>query len=245
MSRVLRYRQIKVSRQPALPTNIMRSYHTASRGFSRSLENGVVPHFQKDTGTYISLFTQFRSILYIPKRHKNATPFFSAGFSLIELLTVISIIALLSTVVLAALSTARKSARDAQRISMLRQMQTALEFYYHDNNTTYPAGDGGVGAGVPWDTAGNGTFITALVPTYLPTHLRDPLVNDNTGNLRYARYAAGANGCPASRGAYYVLGVADMETSAGAHPLSPGFSCGGGGTDFGTQMEYVIGKFEK
>jgi type II secretory pathway pseudopilin PulG len=164
---------------------------------------------------------------------------------LIELLTVISIISLLSTVVLAALSTARRSARDAQRISMIRQMQTALEFSYHDNNGQYPNGDGGVGAGIPWDTPGNNTFITALVPTYLPVHMKDPSVNDNTGNLRYNRYVAGANGCPVGRGAYYVLGVVDMETSAGAHPLSPGFSCGGAGTNFQTQMEYVIGKFEK
>ena len=165
----------------------------------------------------------------------------SRGFSLIELLTVISIIALLSTVVLAALSTARKSARDAQRISMIRQMQTALELYYLENGQ-YPTGDG-LGTG-GWDTPGNNTFITALVSGgFLPTHLRDPITNNDAGNLRYFRFASGTSGCSTAQGAFYVLGIADMETSASAHPLSAGFSCPS--RNFQTEMEYVVGKFEQ
>jgi prepilin-type N-terminal cleavage/methylation domain-containing protein len=163
------------------------------------------------------------------------------GFTLIELLIVISIIALLSTVVLASLSTARRSARDAQRMSELREMQTALELYYSDFQR-YPDGDG-AGDG-SWDTPGNGTFISALVDgRYLGGHLHDPLVNDSAGNLRYYRFAAGTADCPFASGAFYVLGVADMETSDGAHTLSPGWTCPD--RDFGEEMEFVIGKFEK
>lgn len=59
------------------------------------------------------------------------------GFTLIELLVVIAIIALLSSVVLASLSTARLKARDANRIASLTQVQKALEMYY-DSKGYYP-----------------------------------------------------------------------------------------------------------
>ncbi len=162
------------------------------------------------------------------------------GFTLIELLVVLSIIALLSTVIFAALSTARKSARDAKRISEIREMQTALELYYADF-AEYPDGDG-LGDG-SWDTPGDGTFITALVSGgYMQSHILDPLVNDGAGNLRYYHFPAGTSDCDATRGAFYVLGVADMETSVGTHSLSPGWECPL--RDFGEEMEFVIGKFE-
>lgn len=59
------------------------------------------------------------------------------AFSLIELLVVIAIIGLLSTLSVIALNSARAKARDAKRISDVKQMQVALEMYYNDENT-YP-----------------------------------------------------------------------------------------------------------
>ncbi len=52
------------------------------------------------------------------------------GFSLIELLVVISIMAILGSLALTAFSTARKEARDTQRKNELTQYKTALESYY-------------------------------------------------------------------------------------------------------------------
>lgn len=63
------------------------------------------------------------------------------GFTLIELLVVIAIIGLLSTLAVVALGSARVKARDSKRLSDLKQLQTALELFYTDQNT-YPAGNG-------------------------------------------------------------------------------------------------------
>ena len=62
------------------------------------------------------------------------------GFTLIELLVVIAIIGLLSTLSVVSLNNARSRARDARRVSDIKQMQTALELYYNDVGT-YPGGD--------------------------------------------------------------------------------------------------------
>lgn len=61
------------------------------------------------------------------------------GFTLIELLVVIAIIGLLSTLAVVALGSARQKANDAKRLSDIKQIQTALELFYTDNNS-YPTG---------------------------------------------------------------------------------------------------------
>ena len=81
------------------------------------------------------------------------------GFTLIELLVVIAIIGILATLAVVALQQARKNARDAKRIADVRQMQTALELYFNDNQY-YPDA---VTAG---DTiASNGVTYMNIVPT--------------------------------------------------------------------------------
>ncbi|MFA4942945.1 MAG: FISUMP domain-containing protein [Patescibacteria group bacterium] len=59
------------------------------------------------------------------------------AFTLIELLVVIAIIGLLATVSVIALNNARSKSRDAKRVSEIKQIQTALELYYNDQNR-YP-----------------------------------------------------------------------------------------------------------
>lgn len=54
------------------------------------------------------------------------------GFTLVELLVVISIIGLLSTIAVVSLGSARTKARDAKRIADVKQISTSLEQYYAD-----------------------------------------------------------------------------------------------------------------
>ena len=77
----------------------------------------------------------------------------SRGFTLIELLVVIAIIALLSSIVLASLSSARIKSRDARRKADLHQIMTAMELYY-DSKGTFAIPNSGW-----WDTV-TGTYAT-------------------------------------------------------------------------------------
>ena len=60
------------------------------------------------------------------------------GFSLVELLVVMAIIGLLSTIAVVSLGSARGKARDTKRIADMRQFQTALEQFNNDQNG-YPS----------------------------------------------------------------------------------------------------------
>ncbi len=82
------------------------------------------------------------------------------GFTLIELLVVIAIIGILSSVVLASLNNAREKARDARRISDVKNIQLALELQADDNNGSY-ADD-----------------LADLVPDYISVEPIDPLTSD-------------------------------------------------------------------
>lgn len=64
------------------------------------------------------------------------------GFSLIELLVVISIIGVLSAVLVANFMGMRERARDAQKISDLNSIKSALRLYYNDKQSYPPTSNG-------------------------------------------------------------------------------------------------------
>lgn len=68
---------------------------------------------------------------------KKISPSNKLGFTLIELLVVISIIGFLSTIAIFSAQQLRIKVRDTKRVTDLRAISQALEFYY-DNNGGYP-----------------------------------------------------------------------------------------------------------
>jgi len=60
------------------------------------------------------------------------------GFTLLELLVVIGIIAVLVSLATVAYSGAQRKSRDSRRQSDMRSVQGALEVYYSENTYVYP-----------------------------------------------------------------------------------------------------------
>lgn len=102
----------------------------------------------------------------------------SAGFTLIELLVVIAIISLLSSVVMSSLNSARSKARDAQRVSDVKQFQLALGLYYDKYGRyidTMAAGP----IGIPTDAS------TALAPLVAEGFIPSISTNPNSLSCGY------------------------------------------------------------
>lgn len=109
----------------------------------------------------------------------------SRGFTLIELMVAIAIVAILATVGIVMYSTAQKSGRVSKRVQDLNALKTALELY-KSSTGFYPS-----------HTAAN-TFtcingpLAVLAPTYMPVLPADPLDGANAGGANCYQYASSA-----------------------------------------------------
>jgi prepilin-type N-terminal cleavage/methylation domain-containing protein len=126
-------------------------------------------------------------------KRKKQRPSKKFGFSIIELLVVISIIALLSSALLSNVNNVRKKARDTKRITDLKAIKTAFEWY----QTTDPDGNYPNSGGSFFSTNGGGlnnSFapLTTIVGPILPSFPNDPL--NITGQFGYY-YAVGYKSC--------------------------------------------------
>ncbi len=143
------------------------------------------------------------------------------GFTLIELLVVIAIIGILSGVVLASLNVARLKARNAQRISDVRQVQLALEFFFDDQAS----------GRYPIQAAPGAVLSTAhLSAVYLP----QLPVEQTTGRPAYTYMSRGVGNTD------YCFAVA-LEGAAPRIPDNNRVNCLGAGAITLAGLNYAVG----
>ena len=81
------------------------------------------------------------TLLNPAKREFRQRRNYLTGFTLIELLVVVSIIGVLLSIILISFSGTKKDARNARRETDIRQIRTAMEFYYNDNKAYLTSSD--------------------------------------------------------------------------------------------------------
>lgn len=122
-----------------------------------------------------------------------------AGFTLIEILVVIGIIAILAAVVIIAINPARQfaQARDTQRSSNVNAILNGVWQRMVDNRGVWTTG-GSCTATLPsvatniGSGAGNINLDPCLVPTYLPAMVSDPEATSPAANTGYTIFQVGA-----------------------------------------------------
>jgi len=146
----------------------------------------------------------------------------SPGFTIVELLIVIVVVAILATIAIVAYNGIQARARDSERQTEMQTIEKALSLYFIDNgsyptcsNTTY----------VPTSAPGGCNF-TVIAPSLVPKYLNImPIDPSNSGNDKYM-YAygfkkTGATGYTGDASNNYISGM-HLETMTGN--INPGWT---------------------
>ena len=116
------------------------------------------------------MHSRFRCLL-IEFTMKHSSQIINRGYTLVELMVAISILALLFVAGVTSYSKATQRSRDAKRKSDIEQLRSALEMYRADNGT-YPSTQGEVPIfPAPWKDIADAEYALlkdALVPNYIP-----------------------------------------------------------------------------
>lgn len=113
------------------------------------------------------------------------------GFTLVEIIIVVSIISILTSVSVFSYAEASKKARDKDRQADLRTLQAAVELYKQKNGR-YPAGCKGPGVwsgqiGSVYACAdGSNQYIVGIAPGYIPKLPNDKRVNSTDAGYVYS-----------------------------------------------------------
>jgi len=131
------------------------------------------------------------------------------GFTLVELLVVIAIIAILSVSAYVALGGQTGKSRDARRMQDIGSVQTALELYFIDNNSSYPA-----------------TLDELVTANKMPKLPTDPASKETYKYMRSVsqkQYQIGAT-LEGEDGSYkaYVIGNSELDLLSGEVPPAGG-----------------------
>lgn len=154
-----------------------------------------------------------RGVFLVSPQNKAAN--LVSGFTLVELMMTVAIIAILSSIVYAGLGSSRAKARDAKRVTDIKQIQIALAVYFNVNRA-YPAD-------IYAETG-------SLKPTYMSVVPRDPVGSDPDNKYKYA--GLGSSSC-----ASYHLGTTleiagNFILNEAVHSPASSSVCAGSGADF-------------
>ncbi|MFQ5748399.1 MAG: prepilin-type N-terminal cleavage/methylation domain-containing protein [Planctomycetota bacterium] len=118
------------------------------------------------------------------------------GFTIIEMLIVVSILAMLTAILVPVLDDSAKSSRDARRAADLKSVQAALEAYKRENGV-YPSTNNQWWGDAPSyggkDYQGAKAYIPGMVPNFMPSLPKDPDPQYPSGDKGYLYRSDGKN----------------------------------------------------
>ena len=135
------------------------------------------------------------------------------AFTLIELLVVIAIIGILATLAVVALQQTRSRARDSKRVADMKQIQTALELFFNENNR-YPTEEEFV-FGEPLVSFVSGNILMQKIPTA-------PIPSDKDCDEYFNEYRYNVNNEYSDYYIYFCTGKDVSDIGGGLKALKSG-----------------------
>ena len=141
---------------------------------------------------------------------------YKKGFTLIELLVVVAIIGLLSSIISVAVNSSRTKARDARRVSDMKQIQSGLNLYFN-TGSGYPEKtvyDAAAAAGTNVACSGTPTLTPPKDPgIYTYTYTATGSSSTGCGGTVYAGYTV--QFYIEGQGQYYIMNDNGKVTTTG------------------------------
>jgi len=145
----------------------------------------------------------------------------SRGFTIVELLIVIVVIAILAAISIVAYNGIQQRSRNTQRLSDIKTIQKSIKLYRVANNGEFPSKNSSCGTS-SWEHSKDSSCTTFIAPL-LSVASSVPEGPDGT-YYRYNYFSAGSYGCPVENGMFYVLTVIGVEDNQGI-PMSDQGPC--------------------